>query len=132
MGPPMLATESIFEAQRALVKTAEAERAKVDVPLAVVDLDEANHLPAERLTDVDPRRVPADAAVVAHAPDRVVAGIVERRHAARVGPWRGGVDRGRGRIAERFVRAQGVDLGAPRVKAPLLDPETWSECHPCP
>ncbi|MEO6056577.1 MAG: hypothetical protein ABIQ49_07045 [Gemmatimonadales bacterium] len=44
----MLASEGIFDLSGALVEPAQAERAEVDVPLAIVDLNEADGLTAER------------------------------------------------------------------------------------
>ena len=81
--------ERILDEQRAFVESAQAERAEVDVPLAVVDLDEPDELFAQRLTDVDPLLVPADPAVAADAADLVMARILQRGR-------RGGYGRGDG------------------------------------
>lgn len=54
----------------------EAERAEVDVPLAVVHLDQADVLLAQSLADIDPLFVPADATVAADAADLVVARVL--------------------------------------------------------
>ena len=51
------------------MESAQAKRAEVDVPLAVVDLDEPDIFLAQRLTDVDPLLVPADPAVATDAAD---------------------------------------------------------------
>lgn len=60
----MLPAQGILDPERLFVQPAEAERSEVHVPLPIVDLDEADVLPAEGLADVDPLTVPADAAVV--------------------------------------------------------------------
>jgi hypothetical protein len=52
--------------------------ASLDVPFAVVDLDEPDVLLAQGLADVHPLLVPADSAVAADAADLVVAGILQR------------------------------------------------------
>jgi hypothetical protein len=48
----VLAAVSVFDQHRAFVEAAEPERAEVDVPLAVIDLDQADHLASKRLTHV--------------------------------------------------------------------------------
>lgn len=45
------------------MESAQAERVEVDIPFAVVDLDEPDELLAQRLTDIDPMLVPADPAI---------------------------------------------------------------------
>ena len=87
--PPILAAEPILNREGAFVEAAQAQRAEVDVPFAVVDLHEPNILAAEGLTDIDPLLVPADAAVVAHAAQLVVRRVLERGQPAGIGPWRG-------------------------------------------
>jgi hypothetical protein len=44
------------------MESTQAERAEVDIPFAVVDLDESDMLLAQDLTDIDPLLVPADPA----------------------------------------------------------------------
>jgi hypothetical protein len=107
--------ERILDQESALVESTQTERAEVDLPLAVIDLDESDELLAQGLADVDPLLVPADAAVAAHPADLVVAGILQRREAGGIGPrgWR--VERGRGRVVERLVRPEGVVLLAPAI-----------------
>ena len=83
VAPPIVATERILDLEGAFMKAAEAERAEVDIPFPIIDLDEADVFAAERLTDVDPLLVPADAAVIADASDFIVARILERRAGAR-------------------------------------------------
>jgi len=56
------------------MESAQAERAEVDVPLAVIDLNQADGFLAQGLADIDPLLVPADAAVVTDPADLVVAG----------------------------------------------------------
>jgi hypothetical protein len=75
------------------VESVQPERAEVDVPFAVVDLDEPDRLLAQGLTDVDPLVVPADPAVATDAADLIVAGIVQRGEASRIRAWGRGVDR---------------------------------------
>ncbi len=54
------------------MEAARAERADVDVPFTVLDPGEADPLAPERLADIDPAGVPADAAVVAPTAHLVV------------------------------------------------------------
>ena len=102
------------------MESAQPERAEVDIPFAVVDLDEPDGLLAQGLTDVDPLLMPPDPAVATHPADLVVAGILQRGQARGIGPWGGGVDRGRGGIAEGLMRAEAVVLVAPVIEAALL------------
>ena len=60
------------------MKAAEPERAEVDIPFAIVDLDEPKVFAAEGLADIDPLFVPADAAIIADPPDFIMAGILKR------------------------------------------------------
>jgi hypothetical protein len=80
-----VAAEHVLDQRGTLVEAAEAERAEVDVPLGVIDLDEANVLPAQGLADIHPVAPPADAAVITHAAHLVVAGVLEGREVARYG-----------------------------------------------
>jgi hypothetical protein len=84
--PPVLAAKRVLDVRGALVEAAESERAEVDIPLGVIDLDEADVLAPEGLTDVHPVAPPADAAVVADPADLVVAGVLERWQAMRIRP----------------------------------------------
>ena len=67
------------------MESAQAERAEVDIPFAVVDLDEPDGFLAQGLADIDPLLVPADPAVAAHPADLVVAGILQRGEAGGLG-----------------------------------------------
>ena len=93
------------------MESAQAERAEVEVPFAVVDLDESDILLAQGLVDVDPLLVPADAPVAADAADLVVAGILERREASRIGSRGRGEDRCRRGIGERLMGPQRRSCG---------------------
>jgi len=73
--------ERVLDEEGALVESAQAERAEVDIPFAVVDLDEPDVFLAQGLADIDPLLVPADAAVATDAADLVVAGILQRGEA---------------------------------------------------
>ena len=64
------------------METPETDWAEVDVPLAVVDLDEADVLASQRVADVHPPGVPANPAVGPDAADRVVARIPSGRRRA--------------------------------------------------
>ena len=86
-----MATERILDLKGAFMESAEAKRAEVDIPLRVIDLDEADVFAPERLTDVDPLLVPADPTVITDPPDFVVAGVLERREARGIGAGRWGV-----------------------------------------
>ena len=92
MGPAVLPAEGILDQAGALMEAAQAERAEVDIPFAIVDLDQADELLPEGLAHVDPVLVPPDPALAAHATDLVVAGILEGGQAGRIGPWGGAVD----------------------------------------
>lgn len=72
------------------MESAQAKRAEVDVPFAVIDLDEPDILLAQGLADVDPLLVPADPAVAADAADLVMTGILQRGQAGRIGCGEGG------------------------------------------
>jgi hypothetical protein len=72
------------------MESAQPEGAEVEVPFAVVDLDQADVLLAQGLADVDPLFVPADPAIAADAADLKVARILQWREASWVG------SRGRG------------------------------------
>jgi hypothetical protein len=102
------------------MESAQAERAEVDVPFAVIDLYQANLLVAQGLTDVYPVLVPADPAVATHPADLVVAGILQRGEVGGVGSRGRGVERGRRRIVERLMGAERVVLVAPPIEAALL------------
>ena len=80
----MLTAEGIFDPEGVLVEPAEAERSEVHVPFVVVDLDQADVFAPERLTDIDPLAVPADAPVVTHPTDFIVLRILEWRQPARI------------------------------------------------
>jgi len=108
------------------MEAAQAEWAEVDVPFAIIDLDQADVLLAQRLADVDPVLVPADPAIAADAPDLIVAEIVQRGQASRIGSWGGVVDRGGRRIDQRLVGPERVVLMAPAIEAALLLPAAGS------
>jgi hypothetical protein len=55
--------ERILDQEGALVESAQAERAEMDIPFAIVDLHESDVLLTKGLTNVDPVLVPADPAV---------------------------------------------------------------------
>ena len=58
--PAVLPAERVLDEEGALMESAQAERAEVDVPFAIVDLDQADVFLTQGLTDVDPLLVPAD------------------------------------------------------------------------
>lgn len=82
----MLAPQGILDPERVLVEPAEAERSEIHVPFVVVDLDQADVFATERLTDIHPLAVPADAPVVTDAADFIVPRVLERREPARIRP----------------------------------------------
>ena len=102
------------------MESAQAERTEVDIPFAVVDLDEPDGFLAQGLADVDPLLVPADAAVAAHPADLVVTGILQGREAGRIEPRGRRVHRGRGAVGEGLVRTERVVLLTPVIEAALL------------
>ena len=80
------AAARIFDLAEPFVKPAELPGSKVEVPLAVVDLFEADEFPGEDETHIDPAVLPADAAIGADEPDLEMAGVLEGRQGARIGP----------------------------------------------
>lgn len=89
----------VRDLERALVEAAQDERPERHVPHASIDLFEAHVLLREHVADVDPRVVPAHAAVAAHAPHLPMGGVLDRGQAARVGPRRRRVQRRRRPLA---------------------------------
>ena len=120
IAPPVVAAERILDLESALMKAAEPERAEVDLPFPIVDLDEPNILAAQRLTDVDPLLVPANATIGPDAPDFIMARILKRGKARRVWSRRGRVVGGWGSIVEGLVRAERIECVAPGIEAVLL------------
>jgi hypothetical protein len=59
--------ERILDEEHSLVESAKSERAEVDIPFAIIDLDESDVAVLQGLTDVDPLLVPADPVVATHA-----------------------------------------------------------------
>ena len=76
--PAILPAERILDPEGAFVESTQAQGAEVDVPLTVVDLDQAEVLLVQGLAHVDPLLVPANPAVAAHSPHFAVAGILQR------------------------------------------------------
>jgi hypothetical protein len=77
------AGRGILDGEGALVESAQAERAEVDIPFAVVDLNQADGFLAQGLADVDSLLVPADAAAATDTADLKWAGY------ASGGSWAG-------------------------------------------
>src|SRR5579872_2147242 len=75
-----------------------------DEPGAVVVFDEADRLAGQRAADVDRGALPADFAVMAHAPDRMLGVVVRLAQDAVEAARRDGVMFGRRFVAKRFVR----------------------------
>jgi hypothetical protein len=95
------------------VEAPEPQRAEVDVPLAIIDLDQAHVFAAEGLAHVTPRAAPANAAVAAHAAHLIVPRVLERRQTAGIGPrGRLVLESGR-RISQGIMRPDLVELLAP-------------------
>src|SRR6188472_2644946 len=102
------------------MKAAKPQRPEVHIPFSVVDLDEPDVFTAERLTDIDPLLVPADAAVITNAADFIMARILERGKPRRIRARGRGIVGGGRRILERLVRAERVEFLAPGGEAVLL------------
>src|SRR5713226_7609202 len=86
--PAFHSAERVFDSPRALVKPTELEGPKVQVPLPVGDLLEADVFLLQHVTHVDPVRLPPDPAVATHAPDLEVARVLERWEASGIAPSR--------------------------------------------
>lgn len=114
MTPAVLPAERIFNQQGALMEAAQAERADVDVPLAVIDRDQADGFLGQGLADVDPLFVPADPAVAADAADLVVTGVLQRGQLRRIRPGPGRVARGGRGVGECLMAPCGRYL--PRAR----------------
>lgn len=116
----MGAAQRILDLERAFMQAAEPKRTEGQIPLPVLDLGEAHVFLAEGLTDIDPLLVPANAAVAAHAAHFIMAGILEGREPARIGPRRWGIVRRRRIVREGLMGAHVVVLSPPGIEAPLL------------
>ena len=71
---------------------AEFERPEVDVPGAVIDFFQAHILPGADDGDIDPVRVPADAAIGTHVTDLEAIKVLEGRECGRHRARRRGID----------------------------------------
>ena len=120
MVAPSLTAVNVLDQVGPFVEPAQAERAEVHIPFAVIDLDQADVFAAQRVADVDPASVPANPPVRADAAHRVVAGVLERRQVIREALLGRRVVRGRRRIGQGLVGSQGVVFRAPGIEAPLL------------
>lgn len=92
------------------VKSAELEGAEEEVPDAVVDFFKADVLSGADDGDIDPKGVPADAAVGADVADLEAVGVVERWDLFGHGAWGGLIDGGGSLLIEGFVRTDLVKL----------------------
>ena len=117
--PPQLAV-CVLNAHLPFEQPSELERPEVDVPPAIVDLLKADLLAGASKTDIHPRAVPADAAVVAHIPLLEVRRVLQRREPFREGSRRRRVDARRSPHPAGFVRPLLVVFLAEAVAAALL------------
>ncbi len=70
----------VLDAHRAFMESAELQGAEIDVPDTVVDFFQADVLSGADGGDIDPTRVPANAAVGADIADLEAIRILERRN----------------------------------------------------
>ncbi len=87
ISPAFVSTKGVFNGQRSFVKPSKIEGAKVHGPNAVVDFFEADVLFGEDVADVDPLRMPANAAVPIDAPDFEMGRVRDRREAIGNRTW---------------------------------------------
>ena len=72
------------------MNAAEFHGSKVQIPLAVVDLFEADVFARDDMADIDPVVLPADAAIRADQADFKMPGVLERGERAGIRAWRSG------------------------------------------
>src|SRR5215510_9567261 len=101
----------------AMVDEAEADRAEIGGPAAVVLFEKTYRLASQRFADVDRGALPADLAIVAHASDGAVLPIVGLAQNAVEVPRRCDVMVGRRVVAESLVRALIIVQGLEGTKA---------------
>src|SRR5262245_20080713 len=100
-----------------MVDEAEADRAVIGGPAAVVLFEKTDRLASQRFADVDRGALPADLAIVAHASDGAVLPIVGLAQNAVEVPRRCDVMVGRRVVAESLVRALIIVQGLEGTKA---------------
>jgi hypothetical protein len=105
------------------VEAPQFQRAKVQIPLVVVDLVQADILAAEDVTHVHPVMVPADPAVAADESDLEVPGIFQGWQPVGEAPERAAVARGGRLIAEGLMGPLVIELGPEVIEATLLRAE---------
>ncbi len=76
---PGLSAVVVFDLSLLFMEATEFDGSEIDFPEAVIDLFEADVLLCQQMADVDPVRVPADAAVATDAADLEVSGVLEGR-----------------------------------------------------
>src|SRR5574337_29732 len=106
------------------MEPAEFKRGEIDVPDAIVDFFQAHILSGADSGDIDPVRVPADAAIRTDIPDLEAIGIVEWWKLRRHGTGRRCIDGSRRLLIEGLVRTLVVVFRAEAVEPALLGSKT--------
>ena len=112
--------QSVFDPEFSFVQAPKPKRSEVYLPLPIIDLLKADVLAPEHVADIDPGRVPADAAVETDESSLVVRGVVHGCKSPRELARRGHVARGRSFLLKRFVRSLVIVFMEERVEAALL------------
>src|SRR5689334_7906197 len=92
-----------FNPPRALIKSAQSNRAEVEIPFAIVDRFESNRFANQDGAHHGGSRVPPHHAGRGHATHFVMPGIFHRRHLSRQRPWRRSIASRGWLLAERFL-----------------------------
>ena len=124
----------------------ERDGAKVDGPDIIGDLFESNVITSEQMGDIDPGRVPTDAAVGRDFADLKMERVVGLCKLLWEGPGRGFVNGGRWLLAESLVKADFIEVDAegvetatqpwpplqgPQWRTPPEGPRREEQNHPC-
>ena len=114
------ASEGIFDPHQSFVQAAEQQRPKVDIPDPVIDLLEPHVLANASAGDVDPRAIPADAAIGADVAHFESIWILELRKLIGHRSRRGLVAGGRRSHVERLMWSLDVEGQSKVVELDLL------------
>jgi hypothetical protein len=112
-----------FKLESDAVDGTELNRSEVHRGVAVIIFMQADHFADQRLGDENQLALPFNLAVAADPAQFKVAGVGQIFEPGRIGSRRGGVNRRRHRLAQRFTRALMVKLRAEVIEAALLGGE---------
>jgi len=117
----------IFDPQLPFIHPSKFDRSEIHVPQPVVNLLETDVLPAERLGDANPIRLPSDSTVAADEAYFEMPGVFDSRKLPRELPRRRAVGRRWRFLSEPFVGSFFVELASELVEPRLLCTEvpTW-------